>query len=117
MPPVEMHRHKTLHKERRAKPARRSFALTGPKPLLRSFHHPDGLQTKTLKRGLRVCAVPISNGAKPVAFGFGHPPGATPDGRTNLNMPFSGPPTKQDISTLPGLGHFYFALTKSLYLA
>jgi len=37
--------------------------------------------------------------------------GATPRGPHQLNMTFPGRLSKQDISTLLGIGHFYFALT------
>jgi hypothetical protein len=37
--------------------------------------------------------------------------GATPRGRHQRIMASRGCPSKQDISTLLGIGHFYFALT------
>ncbi len=111
MRPVETHRHKSVNKERRAKPARRSLAFTCPKPLLRSFHHPDLFKTKTPKLSLRVSRMPISNGASPSLSALGIRRARPRTDVINPNMPFSRHPGKPDISTLPGLGRFYFALT------
>jgi hypothetical protein len=55
--------------------------------------------------------VPISNGASPVASALGIRSGATLCGRHQSIMASPGRPSKQDISTLLGIGHFYFALT------
>jgi hypothetical protein len=55
--------------------------------------------------------LPISNGASPIASALGIRLGATPRGRIHLISQPRLYPTKQDISTLPALGHFYFALT------
>jgi hypothetical protein len=51
-------------------------------------------------------------GASPVvASALGIRSGATPRGRHQRIMASRGYPSKQDISTLLGIGHFYFALT------
>jgi hypothetical protein len=39
--------------------------------------------------------------------------GATPRGRLQPSTPLPADPSKQDISTLLGIGHFYFALTRA----
>jgi hypothetical protein len=52
-------------------------------------------------------------GASPVvASASGIRSGATPRGRIHINTPRPAVPSKQDISTLLGIGHFYFALTR-----
>jgi hypothetical protein len=107
-------------KERRAKPARRSFALYSPRPqLLRDFTKERVTSTSNSKpsagdllaatRGLMTDAF---FGASPVvASALGVRSGATPHGRIHITMPPPAGPSKQDISTLLGIGHFYFALT------
>jgi hypothetical protein len=55
--------------------------------------------------------LPISNGASPVASALGIRLGATPRGLHQPNMASPARLSKQDISTLLGLGHFNFALT------
>jgi len=100
--------------ERRAKPARRSLALIKPKASAPKLHHPDVVKSKSKtpeQRRSRVLELPISNGASPVASALGIRLGATPCGPHQPNMTSPGRPSKQDISTLPGIGHFYFALT------
>lgn len=104
--------------ERRAKPARRSLAFTKPKASARKLHHPDVAKSKSKsktpeQRRSRVLDLPISNGASPVASALGFRSGATPGGQHQPNMTFPGRLSKQDISTLLGIGHFYFALTGS----
>jgi hypothetical protein len=59
--------------------------------------------------------LPISNGASPIASALGIRLGATPRGRIHLISQPRLYPTKQDISTLLALGHFYFALTVHFY--
>ena len=59
----------------------------------------------------RVCALPISNGASPIASALGIRLGATPREHSHPTIQHRNHPIKQDISTLLGLGHFYFALT------
>jgi hypothetical protein len=103
--------------ERRAKPARRSLAFIKPKASAPKLHHPDVVKSKSKtpeQRRSRVLELPISNGASPVASALGIRSGATPRGPHQPNMTSLGRPSKQDISTLPGIGHFYFALTGSL---
>ena len=99
--------------ERRAKPARRSLAFTKPKASARKLHHPDVAKSKSKtpeQQRSRVLVLPISNGASPVASALGVRLGATPRGPHQLNMASPGRSSKQDISTLPGIGHFYFCL-------
>lgn len=55
--------------------------------------------------------MPISNGASPIASALGIRLGATPREHIHPNSQLRRHPTKPDISTLLGLGHFYFALT------
>jgi hypothetical protein len=101
-------------KERRSKAARRTFAFTQPKASARKLHHPDVATSKSKtpeQRRSRVLAVPIRDGASPVASALGIRLGATPCGLTHLNMPFSARPSKPDISTWQRIGHFYLALT------
>lgn len=103
--------------ERRAKPARRSLAFIKPKASAPKLHHPDVANSKSKsktpeQRRSRVLELPISNGASPVASALGIRSGATPRGPHQLNMTFPDRLSKQDISTLLGIGHFYFALTR-----
>ena len=106
--------------ERRAKPARRPFAFDSPRPpLLRDSTKerevgkpktkpPEGHRLARL-RGLVADAF---FGASPVvASALGIRSGATPRGLTHTTTPVPAHPSKQDISTLLGIGHFYFALT------
>jgi hypothetical protein len=106
-------------KDRRAKPARRDFALYSPRPpLLRDFTKESMGDSKS--KTLCWAASPRSRGLQADAF-FGASPvvasalgirlGATPRGRHQATTAPLGPPSKQDISTLLGIGHFYFALT------
>ena len=99
---------------RRAKSARRSFAFTMPKASARKLHHPDVVKSKSKtpeQKHSRVLELPISNGASPVASALGIRLGATPRGLHQPNMASPARLSKQDISTLLGIGHFYFALT------
>jgi hypothetical protein len=91
-----------------------AFAFSKPKASARKLHHPDMAPSKSKTpepRCSRVLEVPISNGASPVASALGIRSGATLCGRHQPNMASPGRPSKQDISTLLGIGHFYFALT------
>ncbi len=55
-------------------------------------------------------------GASPVvASALGVRSGATPRGQVHITMPLPAGLSKQDISTLLGIGHFYFALTRALW--
>jgi hypothetical protein len=99
---------------RRAKPARRTSAFTQPKASAPKLHHPDVANSKSKtpeQKRSRVLELPISNGASPVASALGIRLGATPRGPHQPNMASPARLSKQDISTLLGLGHFYFALT------
>jgi hypothetical protein len=100
--------------ERRAKTTRRSFAFTKPKASARKLHHPDVVKSKSKtpeQKRSRVLELPISNGASPVASALGIRLGATPCGLHQPNRASPARLSKQDISTLLGIGHFYFALT------
>jgi len=111
---AEHRRHNPRPFERRAKPARRSLAFIKPKASAPKLHHPDVAKSNSKtpdQRRSRVLELPISNGASPVASALGIRSGATPRGPHQPNITSPGWPSKQDISTLPGIGHFYFALT------
>src|SRR5512140_3153799 len=84
-----------------------------PKASARRFHHPDASNTKAPEMHSRASGLPISSGANPVASALGFRLGATPRGLIHSNSPSSLRRPEQDISTLHGLGHFYFALTRS----
>jgi len=62
-------------------------------------------------RSVEGFALPISNGASPIASALGIRLGATPREQIHPNTRHRNHPIKQDISTLLALGHFYFALT------
>ena len=99
---------------RRAKSARRTSAFTKPKASAPKLHHPDVATSKSKtpeQKRSRVLELPISNGASPVASALGIRLGATPRGPHQPNMASPARLSKQDISTLLGIGHFYFALT------
>src|SRR5260370_16324020 len=111
---TEHRRRNERQSERRAKSARRSFAFTKPKASARKLHHPDVATSKSKtpeQKRSRVLELPISNGASPVASALGIRLGATPRGPHQPNMASPARLSKQDISTLLGIGHFYFALT------
>ena len=113
---AEHRRHNERQIERRAKSARRSLAFTQPKASALKLHHADVAQSKSKSktpepRRSRVLGWPISNGASPVASALGIRLGATPRGLHQPNMASLARLSKQDISTLLGIGHFYFALT------
>ena len=112
--------HRTQRQEeRRAKPARRSSRFLYPKtaaPRLHQSRFPrknqnpqNGHHRARFDWGFGAACF----GASPVAAVFGSAPGsATPPERqiySNPTLPTR--PSKQDISTLLGIGHFYFALT------
>ena len=118
---VERRRRGQKHMERRAKPARRSSRLIYPKAAARGSTKADlSIKTKTLRTGnigpgLTGGLAPICFGASPVASAFGSAPGsATPPDIESTLTPTPPAPSKQDISTLLGIGHFYFALTCGL---
>ena len=97
-------------------------AFYKPKASAPKHHHPDIYKTTPKQKsktpgGIRgFSLLPISNGASSIASALGIRLGATPRERTHLNSQLQFHPTKQDISTLLGLGHFYFALTGGQWL-
>src|ERR1019366_9119165 len=103
----------------RAKTARPSSRLLDPKTAALRLHQCSSLQKdQTLQNGLYSTrfdwrAGAICFGASPVAAVFGSAPGSatSPKHRIQLKPSPRNPTSKQDISTLRGLGHFYFALT------
>jgi hypothetical protein len=117
---VERRRRGQRHMERRAEPARRSSRLIYPKTAARGLHQSrsvhknqnpqNGQHRARFDWGLGA----ICFGASPVAAVFGSAPGsATPlEHRSHSNPNPPAALLKQDISTLLGIGHFYFALTR-----
>jgi len=94
-------------------------AFINPRPQLQSITTLISIQQTPRKkqnpRGhSRVFALPISNGASPIASALGIRLGATPREHIHPNSQHRNLPIKQDISTLPGSGHFYFALTAEI---
>ena len=92
-------------------------AFMNPRPQLQSITTLISIKQNPRKkqnpRGhSRVFALPISNGASPIATALGIRLGATPREHIHPNSQRQFHPTKPDISTLLGLGHFYFALTE-----
>ena len=107
-------------KERRAKPARRSFAFHSPRPQLLKGPTKESMSSKPkpsdgdFVAAIRGSVADAFFGASPVvASALGIRSGATPRGRHQRIMASRGFPSKQDISTLLGIGHFYFALTEA----
>ena len=108
-------------KERRAKPARRSFAFHSPMPQLLKGPTKESMSSKPkpsdgdFVAAIRGSVADAFFGASPVvASALGIRPGATPRGRIHSKPHPSALPRKEDISTLLGIGHFYFALTPRL---
>ena len=115
---VEHRRRNERQMERRAKPARRSLAFNSPRPPLLKGSTKESMTSKPKPSdGDFVAAIGGSVadaffGASPVvASALGIRSGATPHGRHQRTMDPPGLLSKQDISTLLGIGHFYFALT------
>ena len=107
-------------KDRRAKPARRSFAFKSPRPQLLKGSTKESTRSKSKPSdGDFIAAIRGSGadaffGASPVvASALGIRSGATPRGRIHFKPAPSALLRKEDISTLLGIGHFYFALTLS----
>jgi hypothetical protein len=105
-------------KERRAKPARRSFAFHSPRPQLLKDPTKESMSSKPkpsdgdFVAAIRGSVADAFFGASPVvASALGIRSGATPRGRIHSKPHPSALPRKEDISTLLGIGHFYFALT------
>ena len=105
--------------ERRAKPARRSSRFMYPKTAARRLHQSRSVQKNQNPQNGHLMARfdwgfgAICFGASPVAAVFGSAPGSatSPEHRIHSNPTPPAAPSKQDISTLLGIGHFYFALT------
>src|SRR5258707_3682423 len=109
--------------ERRAKPARRSSRLRYPKTAAQRLHPSRSVhQNQTPQNGQLMARFDwgygaICFGASPVAAVFGSAPGCAtpPEHRIHCKPASQEPFSKQDISTLLGIGHFYFALTGPFY--
>src|ERR1019366_5386760 len=105
--------------ERRAKAARRSSRLMYPKAAARRLHQSRSVQKNQNPQNGHLMARfdwgfgAICFGASPVAAVFGSAPGSatSPEHRIHSNPASPADLSKQDISTLLGIGHFYFALT------
>lgn len=120
---VERRRRGQRHMDRRAKPARRSSRLIYPKTAARGLHQSrsahknqnpqNGQHRARFDWGLGA----VCFGASPVAAVFGSAPGSAtpPEHRCHSNPNLPAALLKQDISTLLGIGHFYFALTGVLF--
>jgi len=118
---VEGRRRGQRQMERRAKPARRSSRFLYPKtaaPRLhqsRSVHKNQNPQNGQHRARFDWGLGAVCFGASPVAAVFGSAPGSAtpPEHRSHSNPNPPAALLKQDISTLLGIGHFYFALTRS----
>ena len=105
--------------ERRAKPARRSSHLIYPKAAAlelqqsRSAHKNQNPQNWHLMARFDWGLGAVCFGASPVAAVFGSAPGSatSPEHQIHFKPASPAAPSKQDISTLLGIGHCYFALT------
>ena len=88
-----------------------------PKPPLGSFTTAVGFQNQNPQNGQLTARFAwglgaVCCGASPVASALDLPQKRDlPENRFQTTMPSSGQPSKQDISTLHRIGHFYFALT------
>ena len=116
---AEQPRHSQRQMERRAKPARRSSRFMYPKTAARRLHQSRSVQKNQNPQNGHLMARfdwgfgAICFGASPVAAVFGSAPGSAtpPEHRIYFNLTPTAALLKQDISTLLGIGHFYFALT------
>ena len=116
---VEHGRRSKNQKERRAKTARRSSRFIYPKTAARRLHQSRSVSKNQNPQNGHLMARfdwgfgAICFGASPVAAVFGSAPGSAtpPEHRIYSNPTLQADPSKQDISTLLGIGHFYFALT------
>jgi hypothetical protein len=116
---VERRRRGQRRMGRRAKPARRSSRCIDPKTAARGLHQSrsahknqnpqNGQHRARFDWGFGA----VCFGASPVAAVFGSAPGSAtpPEHRSHSNPNPPAALLKQDISTLLGIGHFYFALT------
>jgi len=117
---VEQHCHKT-HTVRRAKPARQSLAFYSPRPQLLRDSTKESVVLLLKPKPSDGDFVAATRGSVADAF-FGASPvvasalgirlGATPRGPFHCKPSPSTLSRKEDISTLLGIGHFYFALTR-----
>ena len=106
--------------DRRAKPARRSSRFLYPKTAARRLHQSRSAhKNQNPQNGQHWARFDwrsgaVCFGASPVAAVFGSAPGsATPPEHRIHSKPAPSPAlSKQDISTLLGIRHFYFALTR-----
>jgi hypothetical protein len=117
---VERRRRGQRRMGRRAKPARRSSRCIDPKTAARGLHQSrsahknqnpqNGQHRARFDWGFGA----VCFGASPVAAVFGSAPGSAtpPEHRSHSNPNPPAALLKQDISTLLGIGHFYFALTR-----
>ena len=116
---VERERRTKSQKERRAKAARRSSRFFYPKTAARELHQSRSIYKNQNPQNGHLMARfdwglgAICFGASPVAAVFGSAPGSatSPEHRIHFNPTPPATLSKQDISTLLGIGHFYFALT------
>src|ERR1039457_1555565 len=115
---VEHQRRNQRQRERRAKPARRSIAFHSPRPPLLRGSTKESMTSKPkpsdgdFVAAIRGSVADAFFGASPVvASALGIRSGATPRGRHQRTTAPPSRLSKQDISTLLGIGHFYFALT------
>ena len=113
MPRAEVRLYRPINEERRAKAARRSIAFPRPRPPLGGFTKECSHKKTPLSRAGSegLCRF---FGASPVASALGIRRARPRTDDINLNMPLGRTPANQDISTLPGLGRFYFALTREI---
>src|ERR1035437_6154150 len=114
---TEHRRRNQRQMERRAKPARRSLAFHSPRPPLLKGSTKESMTSKPKPSdgdfaAIRGSVADAFFGASPVvASALGIRLGATPRGRHQRTTASPGPGSEWDISTLLGIGHFYFALT------
>ena len=116
---VEQSPRNKKQKERRAKPARRPFAFHSPRPQLLKGPTKESMSSKPkpsdgdFVAATRGSVADAFFGASPVvASALGIRSGATPRGRIYSKPHPPALPRKEDISTLLGIGHFYFALAR-----
>ena len=121
MPGAERWPRSQRRMERRAKAARRSSRFTYPKTAAQGLHQSRALSKNQNPQNGHLMARfdwgsgAVCFGASPVATVFGSAPGSAtpPEHRIHSKPSPQTSPSKQDISTLLGIGHFYFALTGS----
>src|ERR1035437_1863758 len=115
---TEHRRRNQRQMERRAKPARRSLAFHSPRPPLLKGSTKESMTSKPKPSdgdfaAIRGSVADAFFGASPVvASALGIRLGSPPRGRHQRTTDPPGRLSKQDISTLLGIAHFYFALTR-----